>query len=165
MKIKTINDYLDSYLTERRFSVSPSTQRSEASKANNIRKAIGKRAIDSVLHSDLETYQQTESLQNEQIQVLTRQNTVLETQLDNCRTDAVQKSEANGLLQADLDHVRQQLTILSTKYESVARAEEKSLARLDELTAQLAESQMLSAVLSERVSHLESSLKTHEVVT
>ncbi|ENO8809590.1 site-specific integrase [Photobacterium damselae] len=53
MKIKTINDYLDSYLTERRFSVSPSTQRSEASKANNIRKAIGKRAIDSVLHSDL----------------------------------------------------------------------------------------------------------------
>ncbi|WP_341509468.1 hypothetical protein WAX88_16725 [Photobacterium damselae subsp. damselae] len=116
------------------------------------------------LLSDLETYQQNESLQNEQIQVLTRQNTVLETQLDNCRTDAVQKSEANGLLQADLDHVRQQLTILSTKYESVARAEEKSLARLDELTAQLAESQMLAAVLSERVSHLEKPLKQDEVV-
>ncbi|MGF1908120.1 site-specific integrase [Vibrio kasasachensis] len=53
MKIKTINDYLGSYLIERRFSASPSTQISEASKANNIRKAIGKRAINSVLHSDL----------------------------------------------------------------------------------------------------------------
>ncbi|EGR1984929.1 TPA: hypothetical protein GRI96_18975 [Vibrio parahaemolyticus] len=95
------------------------------------------------LLSDLETYQQNESLQNEQIQALTRQNTVLETQLDNCRTEAVKQCEANGLLQA----------------------EEKSLARLDELTAQLAESQTLAAVLSERVIHLESSLKTHEVVT
>lgn len=44
------------------------------------------------LLSDLEAYQQNESLQNEQIQVLTRQNTVLETQLDNCRTDAVKQS-------------------------------------------------------------------------
>ncbi|MDD9156734.1 tyrosine-type recombinase/integrase [Aliivibrio sp. S4TY2] len=53
MKIKTINNYLDSYFAERRFIVSPSTQRSEASKGNNIRKAIGKRTVDSVLHSDL----------------------------------------------------------------------------------------------------------------
>ncbi|WMP07548.1 hypothetical protein [Vibrio parahaemolyticus] len=116
------------------------------------------------LLSDLETYQQNESLQNEQIQVLTRQNTVLETQLDNCRTDAVQKSEANGLLQADLDHVRQQLTILSTKYESAAQAESRSLEQLNTLAAQLAESKTLVAVLSERVSHLEKSLKQGEVV-
>lgn len=116
------------------------------------------------LLSDLETYRQNELLQNEQIQVLTRQNTVLETQLDNCRTDAVQQSEANGLLQADLDHVRQQLTILSTKYESATQAEEKSLARLDALTAQFAESQTLAAVLPERVSHLEKSLKQDEVL-
>lgn len=116
------------------------------------------------LLSDLETYQQNESLQNEQIQVLTRQNTVLETQLDNCRTDAVQKSEANGQLQADLDHVRQQLTILSTKYESAAQAESRSLEQLNTLAAQLAESKTLVAVLSERVSHLEKSLKQGEVV-
>ncbi|CAK1876929.1 KfrA N-terminal DNA-binding domain-containing protein [Vibrio crassostreae] len=116
------------------------------------------------LLSDLETYQQNESLQNEQIQVLTRQNTVLETQLDNCRTDAVQKSEANALLQADLDHLRQQLTILSTKYESAAQAESRSLAQLNTLTAQLAESQTLVAVLSERVIHLEKPLKQDEVV-
>jgi integrase len=53
MTIKTINNYLDDYLAERRFSVSPSTLRSEASKANNLRKSVGKRMIDSVLHSDL----------------------------------------------------------------------------------------------------------------
>ncbi|ENO8809592.1 hypothetical protein ACCE85_001578 [Photobacterium damselae] len=116
------------------------------------------------LLSDLETYRQNESLQIEQIQVFSRQNTVLETQLDNCRTEAVKQCEANGLLQADLDHVRQQLTILSTKYESAAQAEEKLLARLDELTAQLAESQTLAAVLSERVSHLEKPLIQDEVV-
>ncbi|MDE1326836.1 hypothetical protein L9W97_17000 [Vibrio aestuarianus] len=116
------------------------------------------------LLSDLETYQQNESLQNEQIQVLTRQNTVLETQLDNCRKDAVQQSEANGLLQADLDHVRQQLTISSTKYESAVQAESKSLAQLNTLAAQLTESQTLAAVLFERVSHLEKPLKQDEVV-
>lgn len=116
------------------------------------------------LLSDLETYRENESLQSEQIQVLTRQNTVLETQLDNCRTEAVRQTEVNGLLQADLDHVKQQLTILSTKYESAVQAEAKSLARLDKLTAQLAESQTLAAVLSERVSHLEKPLKQDEVV-
>ncbi|WP_228764080.1 hypothetical protein [Vibrio parahaemolyticus] len=116
------------------------------------------------LLSDLETYQQNESLQNEQIQALTRQNTVLETQLDNCRTEAVKQCEANGLLQADLDHLRQQLTILSTKYESAVQAESKSLAQLNTLAAQLTESQTLAAVLSERVSHLEKPLKQDKVV-
>lgn len=116
------------------------------------------------LLSDLEAYQQNESLQNEQIQVLTRQNTVLETQLDNCRTDAVKQSEANNLLQADLDHVRQQLTILSTKYESAVQAESRSLAQLNTLAAQLTESKTLAAVLSERVIHLEKPLKNDEVV-
>ncbi|EHR1262323.1 hypothetical protein ABMX62_16325 [Vibrio vulnificus] len=116
------------------------------------------------LLSDLETYQQNESLQNEQIQALTRQNTVLETQLDNCRTEAVKQCEANGLLQADLDHVRQQLTILSTKYESAAQAESRSLEQLNTLAAQLAESKTLVAVLSERVIHLEKPLKLDEVV-
>ncbi|KNY40445.1 hypothetical protein AKG94_21485 [Vibrio harveyi] len=116
------------------------------------------------LLSDLETYHQNESLQNEQIQVLTRQNTVLETQLDNYRTEAVKQIEANGLLQADLDHVRQQLTILSTKYESAAQAESRSLEQLNTLTAQLAESKTLVAVLSERVIHLEKPLKQDEVV-
>lgn len=116
------------------------------------------------LLSDLETYQQNESLQNEQIQALTRQNTVLETQLDNCLIEAVRQSEANALLQADLDHVTQQLAILSTKYESAVQAESKSLAQLNTLVAQLAESKTLAAVLSERVLHLEKPLKQGEVV-
>lgn len=106
------------------------------------------------LLSDLETYQKNEAKQNEKILVLTKQNTVFETQLDNCRTEAAKQSETEILLQADLDYVRQQLTILSTKYESAVQAEAKAQTKLESAIAEVAESKKLEAVLSENIRHL-----------
>lgn len=106
------------------------------------------------LLNDLETYLKNEAQQNEKILVLTKQNTVFETQLDNCRTEAAKQSETEILLQADLDYVRQQLTILSTKYESAVQAEAKAQTKLESALAEVAESKKLEAVLSENIRHL-----------
>ena len=53
MTIKTINNYLDNYLSERCYTVSPSTLKSEISKVKNLSRHFGKQRVDAVTHSDI----------------------------------------------------------------------------------------------------------------
>ncbi|MGR6861947.1 hypothetical protein ACU5EH_17430 [Aliivibrio salmonicida] len=106
------------------------------------------------LLSELEIGRQNEVLQNEQVLALTKQNTVLETQWNNCRTEVEKQIETESRLLVELDHVRQQLTILSTKYEGITQAEAKAQAKLESAIAEVAESKKLEAVLSEKIRHL-----------
>ncbi|WP_375322720.1 hypothetical protein [Aliivibrio logei] len=106
------------------------------------------------LLSELEIGRQNEVLQNEQVLALTKQNTVLETQWNNCRTEVEKQIETESRLLVELDHVKQQLTILSTKYEGITQAEAKAQAKLESAIAEVAESKKLEAVLSEKIRHL-----------
>ncbi|GLR73657.1 hypothetical protein [Aliivibrio sifiae] len=106
------------------------------------------------LLSDLDSCRINTDRLNEQASTLTKQNIVLETQLDNCRTQVEKQIKTEFQLQVDLDHVNQQLTILSTKYDGIIQAEAKVQAKLESAIVEVAESKKLEAVLSEKIRQL-----------